>query len=104
MKKITAQSLCVTLLFSFVVILVLGQLSPVKAQSISRHENTFNWFLLNIGCQNISSTPNTFLAKEEEYSRLICVDEDNGSLIEAKLGQKITIMLNCPRVETKEEN
>ncbi|MFZ4115938.1 MAG: hypothetical protein ACOYK6_04335 [Chthoniobacterales bacterium] len=89
MKKITAQSLCVTLLFSFLAILVLGQLSPVEAKNTSSQENLFSWFLS--------------LVNSSDRSQIFLVDEDNGSTIEAHVGQTITIMLNYPRVDTEEE-
>jgi hypothetical protein len=89
MKKIAAKSFCVTLLSGFVAILVLGQLSPVEAQSASAQENQFSWFLNQVN--------------SSDRSQIFLVDEDNGSTIEAHVGQTITIMLNYPRVDTEEE-
>ncbi len=89
MKKITTRSLYFTLLSSVVAILLLGQSSPVAAQNAPEHENQFAWFRSLTGSQ--------------DTSQIFCVDEDNGSLIEAKVGQAITVMFNYPRVSTTEE-
>ncbi len=43
------------------------------------------------------------LIHSDDRSQVFLVDEDNGSTIEVHVGQRISIMLNYPRVDTQEE-